>query len=164
MIARSRVVPVTRLAVRASRGDATRSPVRVRARTCADLVATRALSAVIEVDMVNIVFRPCVRAGSADSDSARGIRCAEGDRYGGHDESRTVDDDFRGGHDESRTVDDDFRPCSTSKKARRATTRRVRRSIARSIAIAIAIDAQKRGRTTRGARRWPRRWMRHVDG
>jgi len=83
--------------------------------------------------MVNIVFRPCVRAGSADSDSARGIRCAEGDRYGGHDESRTVDDDFR--------------PRSTSKKQSRATTLRVRRSIARS--IAIAIDARARSNAGR---------------
>ena len=51
----------------------------------------------------------------------------------------------RGGHDESRTVDDDFRPRSTSKK--RAAARkdaRVRRSIARSIARAIAIDARAR--------------------
>ena len=102
MIARSRVVP--RRVSRSARLYPTRRGLRFAfaARTCADLVATRALSAVIEVDMVNIVFRPCVRAGSADSDSARGIRCAEGDRYGGHDESRTVDDDFR--------------PCSTSKK------------------------------------------------
>jgi len=107
------------------------------ARTCADLVATRARSAVIEVDMVNIVFRPCVRAGSADSDSARGIRCAEGDRYGGHDESRTVDDDFR--------------PRSTSKNRKSATTLRVRRSIARSIAIAIAIDARARSNAERRA-------------
>jgi len=144
MIARSRVVP--RRVSRSARRGPTRRGLRFAfaARTCADLVATRALSAVIEVDMVNIVFRPCVRAGSADSDSARGIRCAEGDRYGGHDESRTVDDDFR--------------PCSTSKNRKSATTLRVRRSIARS--IAIAIDAQKRGRATRGARRWPRRWMR----
>lgn len=61
MIARSRVVP-RRVSRSARPPDATRSPVRVRARTCADLVATRALSAVIEVDMVNIVReRACVR-------------------------------------------------------------------------------------------------------
>jgi hypothetical protein len=58
----------------------------------------------------------------------------------------------RGGHDESRTVDDDFRPRSTSKK--RAAARkdaRVRRSIARSIAIAIAIDARARSNFERRA-------------
>ena len=68
--------------------------------------------------------------------SARGIRCADGDRGGGHDESRTVDDDFR--------------PRSTSKK--RAAARkdaRVRRSIARS--IARAIDARARSNFERRA-------------
>ena len=112
MIARSRVVP-RRVSRSARPPCATRSPVRVRARTCADLVATRALSAVIEVDMVNIV-RACLRAGSADSDwdSMRGWRS-------------------RGGHDESRTVDDDFRPCSTSKKRAARKDARVRRSIDR---------------------------------
>ena len=130
MIARSRVVP-RRVSRSARPPCATRSPVRVRARTCADLVATRALSAVIEVDMVNIV-RACLRAGSADSDwdSMRGWRS-------------------RGGHDESRTVDDDFRPCSTSKKRAARKDARVRRSIARS--IAIAIDARARSNFERRA-------------
>ena len=56
----------------------------------------------------------------------------------------------RGGHDESRTVDDDFRSFSTSKK--RAAARkdaRVRRSIARS--IARAIDARARSNFERRA-------------
>ena len=72
-----------------------------------------------------------MRAGSADSDWIRGGRS-------------------RGGHDESRTVDDDFRSFSTSKK--RAAARkdaRVRRSIARS--IAIAIDARARSSDARRA-------------
>jgi hypothetical protein len=61
MIARSRVVPRR---ARASARPPTRRGLRFAfaARTCADLVATRALSAVIEVDMVNIVReRACVR-------------------------------------------------------------------------------------------------------
>jgi hypothetical protein len=72
MIARSRVVPRR---VSGPRVPPARRGLRFAfaARTCADLVATRALSAVIEVDMVNIV-RACVRAGSADSDySAAGF-------------------------------------------------------------------------------------------
>jgi hypothetical protein len=55
----------------------------------------------------------------------------------------------RGGHDESRTVDDDFRPRSTSKK--RAAARkdaRVRRSIG---SIARAIDARARSNFERRA-------------
>ena len=55
----------------------------------------------------------------------------------------------RGGHDESRTVDDDFQPCSTSKK--RAAARkdaRVRRSIG---SIARAIDARARSNFERRA-------------
>ena len=79
--------------------------------------------------------RACVRAGSADSDhSARGIR------FGWRS---------RGGHDESRTVDDDFRSFSTSKK--RAAARkdaRVRRSIG---SIARAIDLRARSNDARRA-------------
>ena len=55
----------------------------------------------------------------------------------------------RGGHDESRTVDDDFRSFSTSKK--RAAARkdaRVRRSIG---SIARAIDARARANFERRA-------------
>jgi hypothetical protein len=55
----------------------------------------------------------------------------------------------RGGHDESRTVDDDFQPCSTSKKRAARKDARVRRSIARS--IAIAIDARARSSDARRA-------------
>ena len=80
--------------------------------------------------------RACVRAGSADSDYRR-----RDSMRGGRS---------RGGHDESRTVDDDFRSFSTSKK--RAAARkdaRVRRSIARS--IAIAIDARARSNFERRA-------------
>ena len=55
----------------------------------------------------------------------------------------------RGGHDESRTVDDDFRPRSTSKKRAARKDARVRRSIARS--IAIAIDARARSNFERRA-------------
>ena len=69
MIARSRVVP-RRVSRSARPPDATGLRFAFAARTCADLVATRALSAVIEVDMVNIV-RACGRAGSADSDYRR---------------------------------------------------------------------------------------------
>ena len=68
-IARSRVVP-RRVSRSARPPDATGLRFAFAARTCADLVATRALSAVIEVDMVNIV-RACGRAGSADSDYRR---------------------------------------------------------------------------------------------
>jgi hypothetical protein len=57
----------------------------------------------------------------------------------------------RGGHDESRTVDDDFQPCSTSKKRAARKDARVRRSIARSIAIARAIDARARSNFERRA-------------
>lgn len=61
MIARSRVVP-RRVSRSARPPDATGLRFAFAARTCADLVATRALSAVIEVDMVNIVReRACVR-------------------------------------------------------------------------------------------------------
>jgi hypothetical protein len=99
------------------------------------LVATRALSAVIEVDMVNIVSeRACVREVRIRiirrRDSMRGGRS-------------------RGGHDESRTVDDDFRSFSTSKKRAARKDARVRRSIARS--IARAIDARARSNFERRA-------------
>ena len=116
MIARSRVVP-RRVSRSARPPDATGLRFAFAARTCADLVATRALSAVIEVDMVNIVSeRACVREVRIRiirrRDSMRGGRS-------------------RGGHDESRTVDDDFRPRSTSKKRAARKDARVRRSIDR---------------------------------
>ena len=133
-IARSRVVP-RRVSRSARPPDATGLRFAFAARTCADLVATRALSAVIEVDMVNIVSeRACVREVRIRiirrRDSMRGGRS-------------------RGGHDESRTVDDDFRSFSTSKK--RAAARkdaRVRRSIG---SIARAIDLRARSNDARRA-------------
>jgi hypothetical protein len=54
----------------------------------------------------------------------------------------------RGGHDESRTVDDDFQPCSTSKKRAARKDARVRRSIG---SIARAIDARARSNFERRA-------------
>ena len=54
----------------------------------------------------------------------------------------------RGGHDESRTVDDDFRSFSTSKKRAARKDARVRRSIG---SIARAIDARARSNFERRA-------------
>jgi hypothetical protein len=54
----------------------------------------------------------------------------------------------RGGHDESRTVDDDFQPRSTSKKRAARKDARVRRSIG---SIARAIDARARSNFERRA-------------
>ena len=147
MIARSRVVP-RRVSRSARPPCATRSPVRVRG------AHLRGLGRDARPERRHrgghgehrASVRSCGKCGFGLS--ARGIRCAAGDRGG-----------VTTSHERSMTIFVRFRPRKSAprEKTRGSGDRSRDRSRARS--------TPARGRTSNGARRWARRWMRAwMDG